>query len=406
MAVKERLERLARAATARPGLTLAIVLVVALGGGALALRLRPNAGTDTFVSRSATSFQATDAFRRHFGDDAVIILIRESLPNLVETKDLGTLTQLEACIGGQVVVPNQQAESFVPAAAGTQPPYGGWSSPCGKLMKAKPVEVVYGPGTFLNRAVAAVNTEIQGLSTRMRQSITTAEQNAYVLALGRGMTHAQALQIANSAGQLAQNAAIQQAGQLYLNSGISGTPRIDDPQFIPQIVFDPLRGVNEPKARFSYLFPTADSALVQIRLRPGLSDVQRSNAISWIRQAVKMPRFASQYGAQYTVSGEPVVINDLAREITGAIAGLLIAALLVMAIALMVVFRSRLRLLPLALALPTTGITFGVTSLAGASLTLASIAVLPILIGLAVDYAIQFQSRTQEAIEEQGARTS
>ena len=52
---------------------------------------RPNAGSDTFVSRSASSYKATDAFHRHFGDDAVIILIRESLPNLVETTDLGRL---------------------------------------------------------------------------------------------------------------------------------------------------------------------------------------------------------------------------------------------------------------------------------------------------------------------------
>src|SRR4030088_3436208 len=103
MAVKERLERLARGAAARPALTLAIVLVAAVGGGALALGLRPNAGSDTFVSRSAASFQATEALHRHFGDDAVIILIHESLPNLVETKDLGTLTQLEACIAGEVV---------------------------------------------------------------------------------------------------------------------------------------------------------------------------------------------------------------------------------------------------------------------------------------------------------------
>ena len=67
-------------------------------------------------------------------------------------------------------------------------------------------------------------------------------------------------------------------------------------------------------------------------------------------------------------------------------------------------FRSRLRLLPLAIALAAVGITFGATSLLGGSLTIASIAVLPILIGLAVDYAIQFQSRVQEARRsEQGA---
>jgi hydrophobe/amphiphile efflux-3 (HAE3) family protein len=406
MAVKERLERLARAAAARPALTLVVVLIAALGGGLLALGLRPDTGTDTFVSRSAASYRATDAFHRHFGDDAVIIMIRESLPNLVETTDLGRLSQLEACLAGQVVVPSSTAKSFVPAA-GAQTPYGGWGSPCGKLMKAHAVQVVYGPATFLNRAVAAVNTQIQTVLSGMRQSIATAAQAAYQLAIGKGYSRKQATLAATAAGQLAQNQAIQQYAPLYLQSGLTGlSVSIDDPQFIPNIVFDQARGVNQPKSRFAYLFPTADSALIQVRLKPGLTDAQRSSAIGWIRAAVKMPLFASQYNATYTVSGAPVVINDLATEITGSIAVLLLAAVLVMGVTLLVVFRNRMRLLPLALALAAAGITFGITSLVGASLTLASIAVLPILIGLAVDYAIQFQSRTQETREALGPGVS
>src|ERR1019366_5604274 len=101
------------------------------------------------------------------------------------------------------------------------------------------------------------------------------------------------------------------------------------------------------------------------------------------------------YGARYTVTGIPVVVNDLASEITGSIAGLLVAALLGMAATLLIVFRGRL--LPLAIALAAAGITFGLLALLGAPLTMASIAVLPILIGLAVDYGIQFQARAQEA---------
>ena len=60
-------------------------------------------------------------------------------------------------------------------------------------------------------------------------------------------------------------------------------------------------------------------------------------------------------------------------------------------------FGPPLRLLPLALALAATAVTFGLLSLVGGSLTMASIAVLPVLIGLAVDYAIQFQARFDEA---------
>ena len=155
--------------------------------------------------------------------------------------------------------------------------------------------------------------------------------------------------------------------------------------------------MNQPKSRFAYLFPTADSALIQVRLKASLSDAQQAQAIAWIRQAVQMPMFRSAFGATYTVTGAPVVVSDLASQITGSIAGLLIAALLVMAATLLIVFRRRLRLLPLAIALAAAGITFGVLALVGASLTMASIAVLPILIGLAVDYAVQFQSRAEEA---------
>ena len=68
-----------------------------------------------------------------------------------------------------------------------------------------------------------------------------------------------------------------------------------------------------------------------------------------------------------------------------------------MAATLALVFRSRLRLLPLALALAAAAMTFGALSLAGGDLTMASIAALPVLIGLAVDYAIQFQARFDEA---------
>jgi uncharacterized protein len=107
--------------------------------------------------------------------------------------------------------------------------------------------------------------------------------------------------------------------------------------------------------------------------------------------------FRSAYHGVYTITGVPVVINDLAGQITGSIAGLLIAALLVMAATLLVVFRNRFRLLPLAVALAATGITFGLLAVLGATLTMASIAVLPILIGLGVDYGIQFQARAQEA---------
>ena len=115
----------------------------------------------------------------------------------------------------------------------------------------------------------------------------------------------------------------------------------------------------------------------------------------------QMPSFRLGHGGRYTVTGAPVVLSDLSSTMTGSIALILLVALGVMALTLFLVFRSPLRLLPLTIALMAAGITFGAIVLVGGSLTLGSLAVLPILIGLAVDYAIQFQSRVQEARRDQ-----
>src|ERR1700733_8800770 len=110
--VVRMLERLVRAATGRPAVTLGVVLALALAGGALALRLQPNTATSTFVSSSASSYKASLDDDQHFGGDPVVILIREPLSDLVETKDLATVSQLEACLAGPGVGANQQLQAF------------------------------------------------------------------------------------------------------------------------------------------------------------------------------------------------------------------------------------------------------------------------------------------------------
>ena len=141
-----------------------------------------------------------------------------------------------------------------------------------------------------------------------------------------------------------------------------------------------------------------------MRLRPGLTDAERGRAIDLIKEVTADKPLKPERGARYVVTGVPVVVEGLADEVRSAIFVLLGAALLLMAATLALVFRTRLRLLPLALALAAAAMTFGALSLAGGGLTMASIAVLPVLIGLAVDYAIQFQARHDEVRGDASAR--
>jgi predicted RND superfamily exporter protein len=381
------------AAARRPVLVVAVVAALALAGGVLALQLQPSADTDTLVSRSSGSFQATDAYHKDFGEDAVVILVRQYLPKTVLTSDLERLVGLEGCIAGNVP-PGQQ-------------PIGGPHSPCAEFarLRPKPVRVVYGPGTFLNEAVRQIQDQFSSEQRAEATREQRAMQAARALAAGQGRSKADQDRLAGEARQLVQAQYLRNALALAQAYNLRSLPQLNDPEFISSVVFDPTRGSDVPKARFAYLFPNRNSALIQVRLRPGLSDAQRRHAISLIRQAIDAvctkdgrtaPCFALQGGGTYVVTGAPVVLAALTSSITNSIVVLLVAALLVMAATLALVFRSRLRLLPLAIALAATGLTFGAMELAGASLTMASIAVLPVLIGLGVDYAIQFQSRFNE----------
>ena len=195
------------------------------------------------------------------------------------------------------------------------------------------------------------------------------------------------------------NAAIAQYGDLASQVGnIGGAPSLDNSLFVNQIVFDSRQPGHVPKAKFGYLFPSSDGALISTRLQPDIDDETRREAIGLIRQATSDPAFALTDG-DYEVSGVPVVVEGLADELGGEIVRLFAVALIVMALTLLAAFGPPLRLLPLFVALGGSAMAFGLLSIIGGTLTMASVAVLPVVIGLGVDYAIQLQARFREAAE-------
>ena len=149
-----------------------------------------------------------------------------------------------------------------------------------------------------------------------------------------------------------------------------------------------------PAARFSYLFPTSDAAIIQVRLRAGLSDSQQQQAIGWIRAAVASPSFRLK-GVSYTVTGEPVLLAGLGDEIGGQLVILLAVALAVMALVLLVGVQASA-----AAAAAGRGARRGRDHVRpdGARRRQRSRSprspCLPVLLGLGVDYGVQFRSGT------------
>jgi uncharacterized protein len=384
------LSALAGGAARRPRLVLAIAVVLGLGAAGLSLRLRPTAATNTFVSSSSPEYQATQRFYRNFGEEPIAVLVKGNLQQLVLSSDIERLLGLEGCLSGNV-----------PAQA--LPTEGGVDGPCGQLARAKTVKVVFGPGTFLNEAAERIDEQLAAETHNAETRAKQAESTIYHAALARGLPASQARTLGQQASRVTlaefKSSLVTQA----LEHGLTTQPSIENANFVSDVVFDSTKRAGTPKSRFAYLFPSPDAALVSVRMKAGLSEAARIRTIGLIRQAVRMPQWQLTHGETYLVTGEPVIVSDLTSSISHSIELLLIAVLLVMAATLGLVFSGRPRLLPLALALLAAAITFGALSAVGASLTMASIAVLPVLVGLAVDYAIQFQARVQEEAEFAGA---
>jgi uncharacterized protein len=382
--IERALRRLLQAVTRRPLLVLGLTAVLALGGAALALRLEPSAATDTLVNRGSQSFKDTERFKDDFGGEAILVLVHGELTRTVLTADLNRVLRLEGCLGGNV--PDNKK------GLGSLPPV------CRDIAELKPAKVVYGPATFINTAVGQIQDQFAKQQQRAAAQAQQAAEAARRLSKRRGDPRSEQERLAQAAADAVQSQFINDTLRLALKYGITGPPQINDPAFVSTLVFDRTAGrPGIPKSRFAYLFPSKNAALIQIRLRPDLSDAEQARAIDLIRTATGEKVFKPREGARYIVTGVPVVAEGLTDAIQRSIFVLLGAALVLMAATLALVFRSRLRLLPLGLALAAAAMTFGALSLAGGSLTMASIAALPVLIGLAVDYAIQFQARFDEA---------
>jgi hydrophobe/amphiphile efflux-3 (HAE3) family protein len=347
---------------ARPLLGVTTVLAVAAAVGAT--QLPTDAGVDTLADSGSVTAAATQQVREDFGEEPIVVLAKGELPQLILTDNLFRLLRLEGCLSGKV-------------PKGAEPIPG----PCTELAEMDAVEFLTGPGTFLNESVVQIDNQLR----RLAENVPADRFREYLLAVAT-------------------------------KYGITSAPSITNEEFVATVVFDFARPRGTPKARLAYLFPNARSAQIVIRLRPDLSEAERRRAIELIEAAVEdtTPRRACKEngkpapcfeleGGSFVVSGAPVVIDGVSRALKDALLVLFAVAIAVMAAVLFLVFRSRWPLLPLAVALMATAITFGLLALVGGSLTMASIAALPILIGLAVDYAIQFQARFDEVAARQGA---
>lgn len=97
-----------------------------------------------------------------------------------------------------------------------------------------------------------------------------------------------------------------------------------------------------------------------------------------------------------SVAGSPAIAGTVGKQMTNSMTIMLLAAVVIMVIILLLVFPVRRRLFPLLFVLVGMVWTFGIMGWLGIEITMATMATLPILIGLGTDFGVQFLNRYEE----------
>jgi hydrophobe/amphiphile efflux-3 (HAE3) family protein len=182
----------------------------------------------------------------------------------------------------------------------------------------------------------------------------------------------------------------------------AGEQSLDNPKWLEFLLID---NQGEIRAALRPFFPTppgvaptaanATHALMITRLEGNQALTEQSTAAQAVTDVFGSVDFAP---ATTITTGAPMLLKDVNDYLQGGMLVLGALAVLVMIFVLSLAFRVRWRLVPLLVMLAGVLWAFGLLGYSGFQLSLVTIAGLPILIGLGVEFAIQVHNRVEEEV--------
>ena len=177
-----------------------------------------------------------------------------------------------------------------------------------------------------------------------------------------------------------------------INYAVSGRSKVPDSDREVREMID-----NYPEY-FGSLVLDDTHMITIIQIEGSSTTQQQEDIVNNIEIALKEAEFPAGY--KLTLTGKPSLTLDIQREMGTSMGLLLGIAGILMAVVLLLVFKHvRWGLLPLPVVLLGVLFTFGVMGYLEVPMTMVSMAAFPILIGLGIDYSIQFHNRMEEEIQ-------
>jgi len=171
-----------------------------------------------------------------------------------------------------------------------------------------------------------------------------------------------------------------------------GEPPLDNPEFVQSVLYDTQGNISQSMRP---LIPDANHVLINVTPRGNMSDDEALQVTTDIEGFFSMNSLEK---VEVTVVSGAKLVNAISLSMGNNMTVLFGLSVMVMILILVLIFRVRWRLLSLFMVMISALWTFGIMGYLSIPLTMATMAVLPILIGLGIDFSIQFHNRYQEEI--------
>ena len=346
-------EALARFIERYPWLFIIIVILISAAAVPGITLLKTDTGFNAFVSPDAKISQDNTRYQAQFGGEQITILLSGQLDDIFSTSNLATISKFE--------------QEFSYDAR-----YRAINSSLTLLQMAQ--------------------QEAEKASLAFQEQITLAQEQAEAearqAAAAMGLSELQQEQAAEQARTEVLQALQPQVEQLQQIGELS----LDNPAFIKSILYD-ADGEISPILR--PFIPDDGHTLIIVTPQGNMSDGEALQATTDIESFLAANPMEK---VDTTVISSSKLIDAISTSMGNNIKVLLGLSVVVMIVILLGVFRVRWRLLSLLMVGISELWTFGLMGYLSVPLTMATMAVLPILIGLGIDFSIQFHNRYQEEV--------
>ena len=173
---------------------------------------------------------------------------------------------------------------------------------------------------------------------------------------------------------------------------VVGPHELSNPEWVKFLLYN---NDGEVRKALRPFFPDTTHALAITRLKGNQSIVQEGAAAADVETAADVLKFPD---AAVTTTGASVLLRDLNDYLRGGMLFLGGIAVAIMVLILLVLFDVRWRLLPMLVILVGVTWAFGLAGYLGIPLTIVTIAGLPVMLGVGIDYAIQMHARVEEEV--------